>query len=47
VGEPITEFHMRIGFPESGCANDELGESWGVKIDLIEEGYIQDLELRG
>jgi len=34
-------------FPEFGCTIDELGESWGVKIDLIEESYIEGLEFGG
>ena len=32
---------------EFGCTIDELGESWGIKIDLIEESYLHVVELRG
>ena len=46
AGSAITELYMCIVF---GCLHtiDELGESWAVKIDLIEEGYIRSIELRG
>jgi hypothetical protein len=50
VGAPIIEFQFHtyyIAFPEFGCTIDELGESLGVKIDLIEESYFQGIELRG
>ncbi len=44
----IIELHMcLIACPEFWCTIDELGESWVVKIDLIEENYIQMIELRG
>jgi hypothetical protein len=36
-----------IACPEFWCTINELGDSWGVKIDLIEESHIQDIELRG
>jgi hypothetical protein len=36
-----------IEWPDCWCTINELGESWEVKIDLIEESYIQGIELRG
>jgi len=36
---------MCIAILEYWCTTDELGESWAVKIDLI-EGYIQVTEVR-
>jgi hypothetical protein len=45
AGGVIIEFHMCIWFPEFGCTIDELGESWGVKIDQIEESYLDVVEL--
>jgi len=47
AGGVIIKFHMCIAIPEYWCTTDELGESWAVKIDLIEKGYIQVIELRG
>ena len=47
VGGVIVEFHMCIAIREYWCTTDELGESWAVKIDLIEEGYLEVIELRG
>src|SRR6266403_1186140 len=47
AGGAIIEFHMCIVIPECWCTTDELGESWAVKIDLIEEGYLEGTELRG
>ena len=47
AGDVIIELHLCIVFPEFGCTIDELGESWGVKIDLIEESYIEGLEFGG
>jgi len=38
---------MYIVIPEYWCTTDELGESRAVKIDLIEKGYMQAIELRG
>jgi len=38
---------MCIAIPEYWCTTDELGESWAVKIDLIEEGYFQVIEMGG
>ncbi len=47
VDSPIMESHMPlIACPECWCTIDELGESRGVKIDLIEESYVQIIELR-
>src|SRR6266849_1388775 len=47
-GAPIIELHVCIiACPEFWCMIDELGESWAVIIDLIEEGYIHVVELRG
>ena len=44
----IIELHMcLIACPAFWCTIDELGELWAVKIDLIEENYIQIIELRG
>ncbi len=44
----IIEFHTCLmACPECWCTIDEFGESWGVKIDLIEEIYFQMIELRG
>jgi len=37
---------MCIAIREYWCTADELDESWGVKIDLIEKGYIQEIQLR-
>ena len=36
-----------IECPDCWCTINELGESCEVKIDLIEESYIQGIELRG
>ena len=36
-----------IECPECWSTINELGESWDVKIDLIEESYEQEIELRG
>ena len=48
AGSAIIEFHICfIDFPEFWCTTYELGESWVVKIDLIEERYICVAELRG
>jgi hypothetical protein len=48
AGGAIIELHTCIiECPESWCTIDELGESWAVKIDLIEENYIHFVELRG
>jgi len=48
VDDAIIELHMcLIAFPECWCTIDELGESWGIKIDLIEENYTQIRESRG
>jgi hypothetical protein len=42
------EFQMCfIECPECYCTIDEWGESWAVKIDLIEKNYKQEVELRG
>ena len=47
VGDDILELHMCfISSPECWCRIDELGESWAVKVDLIEERYIHVAELR-
>jgi len=48
VEDAILETHMYlIACPEFWCMIDELGESGGVKIDLIEiENYSQGIELR-
>jgi hypothetical protein len=46
AGEVILKSHVCVGFPEFGCTIDELSESWGVKIDLIEKGYMHSFELR-
>src|SRR6266403_4930860 len=44
----IIKFHTCfITRPKCWCTTDELGESWAVKIDRIEKGYIQVSELRG
>ncbi len=48
VAHTIIEFHMYIiVYPECWCTIDELGQSWAVKIVLIEENYIHVVELRG
>jgi len=48
VDGAIIELHMcLIACPDCWCTTHELGESWVVKIDLIEENYIQMIELRG
>jgi len=38
---------MCLVIPECWCTTDELGESWAIKIDLIEESYPEAIELRG
>jgi len=45
AGKVIIGLHTCIAFPEYGCTIDGLGESRAVKIDLIEEDYIQSAEL--
>jgi len=48
VDGAIIELHMcLIACTEFWCTTDEFGESWSVKIDLIEEIYCQIIELRG
>ena len=48
AGEVIIESYMCfIECPDCWCTINELGESWEVKIDLIEESYFQVIELRG
>jgi len=47
AGGAIIEFHMCLVIPESLCTTDELGESWAIKVDLIEEGYTEVIELGG
>ena len=48
ASDVIFELYMCfIECPEFWCTINELGESWEVKIDLIEEIYIQAPELRG
>ena len=47
AGGAIIELHMCLVIPERWCTTDELGESWAVKIDLIEEGYLEVTELGG
>jgi hypothetical protein len=48
AGGPIIELQKCfIACPEFWCTINELGESWAVKIDLIEESYIHVVELRG
>ena len=48
MGEAITELHMCfIECPECWGTINELGESWGVKINLIEKIYPQETEARG
>ena len=47
ANDVIIEFYMcLIECPEFWCTIDELGDLWEVKIDLIEENYIQALESR-
>ena len=47
VGEVFIELHMCfIECPECWGTINELGESRDVKIDLIEESYVQETELR-
>jgi hypothetical protein len=46
-GEVITELHICIVFPDVGCTADELDESRGVKVNLIEESYAQGAESGG
>ena len=47
-GGAIIEFHMCfIVCPKCWCTSNELGESWGVKINLIEESYFKCFELGG
>ena len=42
----IFKFHKCfIAVREFGCTVDELGKSWDIKIDLIEESYMQLVEL--
>jgi len=48
VGGAVMELHMCfISSPECWCTINELGESWAIKVDLIEERYIGVAELRG
>jgi len=47
AGGAIIEFHKCLVIPESWCTTDELGESWAVKIDLIEEGGTEVIEFGG
>ena len=48
VGSDKIELHMCfISSPECWRTINELGESWAVKIDLIEELYIHVAEMRG
>ena len=48
AGGSVIECHMCfIACPESWCTVDELSESWGVKIDLMEERYECSMQLRG
>ena len=48
AGGEIIELHICfIECPERWGTVNELGESWAVKIDLIEERRIQGIELRG
>ena len=43
----MIEYHICfIRCPECWCTINELGELWGVKIDLIEESYVHWVELR-
>ena len=36
-----------IIYPEYWRATDELGEFWGVEVDIIEERYLHLVDLRG
>src|SRR6266403_6330133 len=47
AGGAIIEFHMCLVIPECWCTADEVGESWAIKINLIEEGYTEVIELGG
>ena len=38
---------MCLMFLECSCTTDESGESWAVKVDLMEKGYKQGVELGG
>jgi hypothetical protein len=48
INPPTVELYMCIiTFRMFGCPIDKLGESSEVKIDSIEEVYMQLVELRG
>ncbi len=47
TGSAIIEFYMCLVIPECRCMADELGKLLAIKIDLMEEGYIEVMDLRG